>query len=110
MRIAHLGPTSLPLGHSFGGAVERRMLGLAGAQLTAGDDVVLFSAHAGDTRTVLNTDFDVRTIRCRTARPARDVEFLIRARRALRAWRPDVVHVHNNWAGAAVLRGVRASK
>ena len=53
MRIAHLGPTSLPLGHTFGGAVERRMLELAGAQQAAGDEVVLFSATSGDSSTVL---------------------------------------------------------
>ena len=38
-RIAHIGPATLPVGYSFGGAVERRMVELAAAQLHRGDDV-----------------------------------------------------------------------
>ena len=34
----------------------------------------------------------------------------MRLRSELRAWRPDVVHVHANWAGAALLHGVSAAK
>lgn len=43
MRIAHIGPAVLPVGYSFGGAVERRMVELAAAQLHRGDDVLVVS-------------------------------------------------------------------
>ncbi len=110
MRIAHLGPTSPPVGHNFGGAVQRRMRELAGAQQAAGDEVVLFSATSGDSSSVHEASLDVRDVPCRMARPTRDLEFLMRLRPTLRSWRPDIVHVHNNWAGATFLRGIPAPK
>jgi hypothetical protein len=41
VRIAHIGPAVLPVGYSFGGAVERRMVELAAAQLHRGDILVV---------------------------------------------------------------------
>jgi len=43
VRIAHIGPTVLPVGYSFGGAVERRMVELAAAQLHRRDDLLVVS-------------------------------------------------------------------
>ena len=83
MRIAHIGPAVLPVGYSFGGAVERRMIELAAAQLHRGDDVLVVSLaperdelrSEGLTRAVPILD-----VACRTRRPQRDMELLLRAR------------------------------
>jgi glycosyltransferase involved in cell wall biosynthesis len=110
MRIVHVGPTSLPLGHAYGGAVERRMLELASAQEAAGDTTLLISASAGRDGARTVRGLNVQDVRCRTQRPWRDLELLVRGRPAIRAFKPDIVHVHNNWAGAALLKGVAGPK
>ena len=71
-RIAHIGPATLPVGYSFGGAVERRMVELAAAQLHRGDDVLVVSlAPEGDE---LRSEGPARAVpildvACRTRRP-----------------------------------------
>lgn len=110
MRIVHVGPTSLSLGHTYGGAVERRMLELAASQEAAGDTVLLVSASADRNGARTVRGLDVQDVRCHTRRPWRDLELLVRGRSAICTFRPDIVHVHNNWAGAALLRGVAAPK
>ena len=110
MRIVHLGPTSLPLGNAYGGAVERRMLELAAVQASAGNNVLLVSASPQRSGLRFLRGLEVWDVRCHAKRPWRDLEFLARSRAVTRTFRPDVVHVHNNWAGAALLRGVPAPK
>lgn len=109
MRIAHIGPAVLPIGYPLGGAVERRLAELAVAQAERGDDVLVVSLRADD-RFERDRRFAeavrVQDVTCRTRRPARDVELALRARADLRRFAPDVVHVHNNPAAAAALRGV----
>jgi glycosyltransferase involved in cell wall biosynthesis len=103
----------LPVGYPFGGAVERRMIGLATAQLRRGDDVLVVSlAPEADQ---LRSEGLVRTvpildIGCRTKRPVRDMELLLRARAAIRNFNPDVVHVHNSATGALCLAGLPGAK
>ena len=114
MRIAHIGPTSLPVGFVLGGAVERRILELASAQAERGHRVCVFSLQpeGRDVDSLRDPLKDVSfvDVRCRTKRPARDLELLARALPSLRSFAPDVVHVHGNWAGAAVLRAIDAPK
>jgi glycosyltransferase involved in cell wall biosynthesis len=113
MRIVHIGPAVLPVGCSFGGAVERRMVELAAAQLHRGDDVLVVSlAPTGDEvrpegrpRAVPILD-----VTCRTRRPLRDMELLLRARSGIREFAPDVIHVHNSSTAAVCLAGNPAPK
>jgi glycosyltransferase involved in cell wall biosynthesis len=108
-RIAHIGPAALPVGFAYGGAVERRMLELAKAQAERGDDVMIVSLeNEGTARPAPDHGVRIHDVRCRTKRPVRDIELAVRARRVLREFRPDVVHVHNSPAAAAALRGVDA--
>jgi glycosyltransferase involved in cell wall biosynthesis len=86
------------------------MLELAAVQVAAGDSVLLISASADRSGMRAIRDLDVWDVRCRAERPWRDLEFLVRSRGVTRAFRPDIVHVHNNWAGAALLTGVPAPK
>lgn len=100
LRIAHVGPTALPVWHSRGGAVQRRMIEVARAQMSMGDDVLLISAGRGDARSSRG-DPPTVSIPYRLARPWRDGEFLLGARRVLRRFRPDIVHFHGVPYGAA---------
>lgn len=69
MRIAHIGPAVLPVRYSFGGAVERRMVELAAAQLHRGDDVLVVSL-APDLAEELIALCDDRAALARLAAPA----------------------------------------
>ena len=112
-RIAHVGPATLPVGYSFGGAVERRMVELAAAQLQRGDDVLVVSVAPdgdeprgeGPARAVPILD-----VPCRTRRPLRDMELLLKARSGIRNFAPDVIHVHNSSTAAVCLTGLPAPK
>ncbi|MGE2714602.1 glycosyltransferase family 4 protein [Mycolicibacterium litorale] len=113
MRIVHIGPAALPVGYPFGGAVERRIVELAAAQQRRGDDVMVVSlASEGD---ALRSDGPARDIPildivCRTQRPLRDMELLLRSRSQIRDFAPDVVHVHNSSTAAMCLAGIPAAK
>jgi glycosyltransferase involved in cell wall biosynthesis len=113
VRIAHIGPATLPVGYSFGGAVERRMVELAAAQLHRGDAVLVVSlAPEGDE---LRSEGPARAVpildvACRTRRPLRDMELLLRARSGIRSFAPDVIHVHNSSTAAVCLAGIPAAK
>lgn len=113
MRIAHIGPANLPIGYSFGGAVERRMVELAAAQLRRGDEVLVVSL-APATKVKRSEgpaqDIPILDIVCRTERPARDIELLMRSRSHITDFDPDVVHVHNSATAALCLNGIPAAK
>jgi len=103
----------LPIGYSFGGAVERRMIELAAAQLYRGDDVLVVSLRPDQAE--LRSEgpapaVPILDIACRTRRPLRDIELLLRARCGIRNFAPDVVHVHNSPAAALCLAGLPAAK
>lgn len=112
MRVVHIGPAVLPIGYSFGGAVERRLAELAAAQAARGDDVLVVSlTPEGSPRPPSTTArLAFHDVACRSRRPLRDIELLARARAAIRRFAPDVVHVHNSPLGAAVLAGIPVPK
>lgn len=113
MRIVHIGPAALPVGYPFGGAVERRMIGLAAAQVRRGDDVLVVSLapDSDELRSEkLARGVPILDVACRTRRPLRDIELLVRARAGIRKFAPDVVHVHNSATGAVCLAGLPGAK
>jgi glycosyltransferase involved in cell wall biosynthesis len=113
VRIAHIGPATLPAGYSFGGAVERRMVELAAAQQHRGDDVLVVSlAPDGDELRSAgpSREIPILDIACRTQRPVRDIELLVRSRSGLKDFAPDVIHVHNSCTAAVCLAGIPAPK
>lgn len=113
MRIAHIGPAALPVGYSFGGAVERRMVELPAAQLHRGDDVLVVSlAPEGDELRPEGParEVPILDVACRTRRPLRDMELLLRARSGIGNFAPEVVHVHNSSTAAVCLAGIPAAK
>jgi glycosyltransferase involved in cell wall biosynthesis len=113
VRIVHIGPAALPVRYSFGGAVERRMVELAAAQLNRGDDVLIVSlAPEGDEPRSEGParDVPILDVACRTRRPLRDMELLLRARSGIKNFAPDVIHVHNSSMGAACLAGIPCAK
>jgi glycosyltransferase involved in cell wall biosynthesis len=89
------------------------MVELAAAQLQRGDDVLVVSlAPEGDE---FRSEGPARAVpildvACRTRRPLRDMELLLRARSGIRSFAPDVVHVHNSSTAAVCLAGIPAAK
>ncbi|AGL16324.1 glycosyltransferase family 4 protein [Actinoplanes sp. N902-109] len=103
MRIVHLGTSLLPIPHRRGGALERRILEMARLQAAAGHEVVVLSPGARGGVDELD-GVQIHNLRLYARRPARDYEFLARAR----AWarhrpRADVLHAHGSPVAAAVL-------
>lgn len=110
MRIAHIGPAVLPVGSAFGGAVERRMLELAAAQQHRGEHALIVSLGTAVRPRGTTCEVPILDVSCRTRRPLRDIEFLIRARPGIRAFAPDIIHVHNSPTAALCLAGLAAPK
>ena len=108
MRICHLGPTTLPVLQTRGGAVQRRMLELAAQQAAAGHDAVILSAD-NQKREVVHRGVRIVSIRTRLPRPARDYEFLTKVRKFVRMTSPDIVHYHGLPDGARVVGYRRAA-
>jgi glycogen(starch) synthase len=94
MKIAHIGTSIMPIRLHRGGAVERRMIELAGAQAAAGHEVVVFS---GEESNSAHTSDGVRyeAVRLRLPRPYRDYEFLFGVHGRLNGHRPHIIHAHN---------------
>ena len=104
-----MGPTTLPITHAFGGAIQRRILELSQAQARAGHHVVVFSIPSAGI-VARQAGMRIVEVRCRLRRPLRDIEFLLRAVRALRSFAPDVVHFHSMPLGGVLTLSVPASK
>jgi glycosyltransferase involved in cell wall biosynthesis len=108
MRIVHLGPASdAPVLHRFGGAVQRRIWELARRQRRRGHRVAIYTFdRATGARTVEGVE--IRSLRCLTPHPARQLELLARALLDLRRreGRVDVLHFHGVPEGAALARGL----
>lgn len=103
VRVAHVGPSSLPVWNSRGGAVQRRMIELGRRQVELGDEALLLSASvSGDS--IRPGDVNTVSIPCRMDRPWRDFEYLLRVAKVLKSFRPDVVHFHGVPLGAALVR------
>lgn len=109
MTIVHLGPSVLPISHSLGGAVQRRMLEMAKAQSARGEKVIIYSADLESSRTNLH-GVEIRSIVCRRRMPLRDFEYMRKALHELRSEPVDVLHFHNLPEGAAYSKSIRAKK
>jgi len=101
MRVIHVGPSQLPIGYRYGGAIERRMVEVAVAQSRLGMKVVIYSASQRD-RSELFRGAEIRHESCRMAEPFRRFEYLFHVLRDLKARneRPDVIHFHSVPEGA----------
>lgn len=107
MRITHVSVGALPPVFSDGGgAVQRRVGELATAQAAAGNDVTVVSPGPAPPA------FERQSVRprfvgCWVDGPLMHLEFLLRARRVIAAGpQPDIIHVHNEPEGAAVLASI----
>jgi glycosyltransferase involved in cell wall biosynthesis len=89
------------------------MVELAAAQLHRGDDVLVVSlAPEGDELRSEGAarEVPILDVACRTRRPLRDMELLLRARSGIRDFAPDIIHVHNSSTAAVCLAGLPAAK
>lgn len=103
MKIAHLGPSALPVLHDRGGAIQRRMVELAAEQAALGHDVRLLSADDQTSRTT-HRDIQVDAVGVRLPRPWRDYEFLVKAYTSLHRDPVDLIHFHGVPDGARLAR------
>lgn len=87
----HLVPTELEVPHDRGGAVQRRALAMAVEQASRGCDVTLLSPGGRNQRI---EGVEIVAAPLHAKRPMRDVEYLAKARRVVRATQPDVIHSH----------------
>lgn len=101
LRIAHIGPTEVPVWHRKGGALQRRMVELARVQAQMGDQPLIVSPASAEFEC---REITVETIGipCRLPRPWRDYEMAWRARSPLAKFRPQVVHFHGVPHGASL--------
>lgn len=104
MKILHIGPSEVPVLSSHGGAVQRRIVGLARIQAADGHEVTVMSPSAAGEAAGEESDWRRVDVALRTKRPLRDYEFLMQSRRALAGERFDVLHAHgvpdaHRWLG-----------
>ena len=107
LHIVHIGPSQLPLRHSRGGAIERRIVELGAAQAARGHEVTAYSAEQRRSITHFR-GMEVRALACRQAGLARRWEFLVQAIRDVRS--ADVVHFHSVPEGAILARNLSGLK
>jgi glycosyltransferase involved in cell wall biosynthesis len=107
LHIVHIGPTQLPLLHSRGGAIERRILELGSAQAARGHQVTAYSAELEQSISHFR-GIEVHAIACRHAGLARRWEFFFQAIRDVRS--ADVVHFHSIPEGALLSRNLAGLK
>jgi glycosyltransferase involved in cell wall biosynthesis len=110
MKIVHVSVGSVPVTHGFGGAVQRRIRGIAREQAALGHDVVVYSPGAGDDR-FWQDGVEIRCLRCRTRKRLAWLELQARAVAALKGRREhvDVIHFHNQPEGAVAARKLSAA-
>lgn len=96
MRILHIGPSEVPVMSQRGGAVQRRIVGLARVQTANGHDVTVLSPSTGVDEGADGESWSRVDIPVRTKRPVRDYEFLVRSHRALKGQKFDVLHAHGS--------------
>jgi glycosyltransferase involved in cell wall biosynthesis len=107
--IVHIGPANLPVTHSRGGAIERRMLELARAQARRGHRVIVYSADAV-CQSVWLDGVEIRKWACRHTGSLRTLELASHATGELRSEHVDVLHFHSVPEGALLARGLSAAK
>jgi glycosyltransferase involved in cell wall biosynthesis len=101
MIIAHLGPAALPITHTKGGAIERRILEVAKLQAARGEQVIVYSADQERGR-MEYCGVEIRSLACRRHGYLRDCEYLLRALHDLRGQKVDILHFHGLPEGAMV--------
>jgi glycosyltransferase involved in cell wall biosynthesis len=94
MKIAHIGPSNLPVLFNRGGAIERRIVEIASVQAKSGNEVVVYSAEAA-TGDAWHNGFRLRALKCNWAGLPQRLEFLAKVARDLRRHPVDVVHCHS---------------
>jgi glycosyltransferase involved in cell wall biosynthesis len=108
LHIVHIGPSSVPLLHTRGGAIERRILELASAQAARGHRVTVYSAEQ-QTAVTLFRGMEVKAVGCARSGIPRRFEFLLKALRDISA-EADVLHFHSIPLGAFFSPHRRAMK
>ncbi|MEU4423058.1 glycosyltransferase family 4 protein [Actinoplanes sp. NPDC024001] len=104
MRITHIGTSDVPVLHRYGGALGRRIIEMARLQAAAGHEVRVLTPAVRDGVEVVD-GVEVHSMRLRSRRPARDFEFLARARRWAHGRRAGgVLHAHGAPMAATALR------
>ena len=83
------------------------MLELARAQANRGHEVCVVSP-AGMPENLHLGEVSAKQVPTRARRPLRDYEYIVRSAKHVRAWRPDVVHVHAA-ADTIALRGLASA-
>jgi glycosyltransferase involved in cell wall biosynthesis len=109
VKIVHLGPSVLPISYPLGGAVQRRIMEIAKAQVARGEKVVIYSADSESGRAECK-GVEIRSIACRYRMPFRDFEYLRKALQELRNEPVDILHFHNLPEGAAYSKTIHAKK
>jgi len=105
MHIAHIGVNvGPPLLSTRGGAIQRRIMEMARAQVAQGHHVVAYSTGAqAETRWV--DGVEVRFVPCRLPLPFRHAEFQLRVLGQIGRAPCDVAHFHSQPEGALLTRG-----
>jgi glycosyltransferase involved in cell wall biosynthesis len=111
MKIVHVSVGGVPVTHGFGGAVQRRVRGIAREQAALGHEVVVYSPGTCNDR-FWQDGVEIRCLRCRARKRLAWLELQGRAVAGLkrRRERVDVIHFHNQPEGAVAARGLRAAK
>lgn len=104
MKIVHIATSAVPIGHRFGGALQRRVMEMGRLQAAAGHDVAVLSPADHDGVETVD-GVEIHHLHLRSRRPARDYEMLFRARHRLGNRRSnDVLHAHGAPIAATALR------
>ena len=90
MNISHIGVSTLPVLHRFGGAIERRIVEIAREQARRGHRVRVYSV--GETTHTREVDgVTYHFLRCRTRGPVKHLEFQYRVVRELQKHTDEVL-------------------
>jgi glycosyltransferase involved in cell wall biosynthesis len=109
MNISHIGVSTLPVLHRFGGAIERRIVEIAREQARRGHRVRVYSV--GETTHTREVDgVTYHFLRCRTRGPVKHLEFQYRVVRELQKHSDEVLHFHSQPEGAWMSNAVAARK
>lgn len=110
LKIAHFGPSVLPVRFQLGGAIQRRMLELARNQAVLGHRVTVYSADAEPG--VENWHgVEIRNVVCNRRKLLfRDWEYLSNAVMDLKREPADIAHFHGLPEGSWIARGIAAKK
>lgn len=107
MRIVHIGPCALPLRHTRGGAIERRILELGAAQAALGHVVTAYSAQ-DEISAAHFRGIRLKNIACQQSGILKRFEFLGRAIDEI--GEADILHFHSVPEGAVAAATIRAAK